>query len=507
LNDSLPPIGFWSYTSSDDIASRKRLSGLRSLLADELQLKIGRSAKVTIFQDTVAIPYGADWLRQIQHALAGSSFLIPIITPAFLESEMCCQEVMHFREREVALGRDDLIFPLHYVNVDPIVRERPELCHDPAVLELLSSRQWIDFRSLRTLNPESEPVLQMLDRFLDSLASALKRRIAPPQPLTPVAPPAATRIDTPPPAPSAAPRIVIRERQFQPGDFEKEGTDFPEMVMLPPGHFLRGAADGEDEREGLPIRLRGHAAPQRGVTFSRAFWLGRSAVTRGQFAAFVNDAGYPSPPAAFTFEPDALGNWIWRERPERSWRSPGFDQTDRHPVTCISRADAIAYIDWLNCRTRGGYRLPSEAEWEYAARAGSMSVRYWGDTLTDTHRYANIGDQTLRRRLGKSAANLWVTDGDDGYPFTAPAGSFQPNAFGLFDMLGNVWEWCADAWHETYDGAPDDGSPWTTAQEQAGGIVRGGSWLNDPRVVRAAYRHEEHPARRGSDIGFRLARD
>lgn len=116
------PTGFWSYTSSDDTSSRGRLSQLRRLLADELQLKVGRTQQVHIFQDVEAIPFGSDWLKEIRQAPAESSFLIPIVTPAFLQSEMCCQEVMWFREHEAAAGRDDLIFPLHYVNVDDLGR-------------------------------------------------------------------------------------------------------------------------------------------------------------------------------------------------------------------------------------------------------------------------------------------------------------------------------------------------------------------------------------------------
>ena len=175
MSGILPPIGFWSYTSSDDEASNGRLSALRVLLAKELQLKVGRIDRVKIFQDVTAIPHGTDWLKQITNALAESSFLIPIITPAFLQSEMCCREVMHFREREIALGRDDLILPLHYVTTDRVDPARLGACHDPAVLQLLRSRQWIDFRTLRTRQPDSEPVLDLLNIFSDSVAEALHR--------------------------------------------------------------------------------------------------------------------------------------------------------------------------------------------------------------------------------------------------------------------------------------------------------------------------------------------
>jgi TIR domain len=134
----LKPIGFWSYARSDDAHSGGRLGELRRLLADELHLLIGPRQSVQIFVDVATIPIGSDWLKEIYKALGESSFLIAIVTPAFLESEMCCREVMRFREREQELGRDDLIFPFHYIDVAHI---EPGEVHDPSVLALLKSRQ------------------------------------------------------------------------------------------------------------------------------------------------------------------------------------------------------------------------------------------------------------------------------------------------------------------------------------------------------------------------------
>ncbi len=173
----LPPIGFFCYTRSDDLASNGRLSGLRMGLATELQLRLGRRDRVRIFQDVAAIPYGTNWQEQISIALDQSSFLIPILTPDFLQSEMCCQEVMRFREREIALGRNDLILPVHYVTTDKVDPTQPGACYDAAVFELLRSRQWIEFRHLRTRQLESDAVMEQLSIMASSIDEALYRSV------------------------------------------------------------------------------------------------------------------------------------------------------------------------------------------------------------------------------------------------------------------------------------------------------------------------------------------
>ena len=172
----LSPIGFWSYSSTDDDHSRGRLSQLRALLASELQGKIGRNLKVNIFQDVAAIPPGAEWEKQIRQAIDGSLFLIPIVTPSLLQSEWCCQEISLFRQRESAtLGRADLIFPIHYLNVDDRDSSRPEDCHDAELFSFLRSRQWTDFRALRHKNPESEDVAHKIDTLAEAICAALRR--------------------------------------------------------------------------------------------------------------------------------------------------------------------------------------------------------------------------------------------------------------------------------------------------------------------------------------------
>jgi formylglycine-generating enzyme required for sulfatase activity len=296
-------------------------------------------------------------------------------------------------------------------------------------------------------------------------------------------------------------------RSLLPGTSWRDGPDYPEMILIPPGQYLRGAPHQEEEQLGVPLEHRGRSAPQRLVTIQQPFWLGRFPVTRAEFASFANNTDYKSPDVILTLEPNAGGDWAWEERTGRGWRSPGFDQNDNHPVVCISYNDALSYIAWLNARTTGGYRLPTEAEWEYAARAGTATARFWGDQIDQGHRFANMADQSLKRHLGRSAADRQFTDGDDGFAFTAPVGAFQANAFGLHDMIGNVWEWCADPWHDNYYGAPDNGAVWATGDSYGTRVIRGGSWFNDPWVVRVSYRDGNAPGYHGTDCGFRLARD
>ena len=248
-----------------------------------------------------------------------------------------------------------------------------------------------------------------------------------------------------------------------PGTIHRDGPDFPEMVLIPPGRFLMGIPEEESRREGT-ANLDGDARPVHEVRIDRPFWMARFPVTRGEYAVFCQETGH-----------DKGGKW----------QEPGFDQTDRHPVVNVSHGDAMAYIAWLNTRTKGGYRLPSEAEWEYAGRAGMPTARFWGDSFDGAADYAYNG-----------------TSG------TAPVDERQPNGFGLHDMLGNVWEWCADPWHENYEQAPADGSVWTTRGRRVRRVLRGGSWVSGPRVIRAGIRRYDGGGVDGrhNDVGFRPAR-
>jgi formylglycine-generating enzyme required for sulfatase activity len=269
-------------------------------------------------------------------------------------------------------------------------------------------------------------------------------------------------------------RLVVRRRRAAREAAEKQreeeptgdpGVIEPQMVEIPPGEFLMGIPEAESQREGTKD-LDDNARPQQKVTFRDGFLLARYPVTRGEFAAFVADTQRDMPSVR-----------------NIDWQNPGFEQDERHPVVCVSHKDAEDYAEWLSRKTGRHYRLPSEAEWEYAARARMATARFWGDGWNEAPSYAHTQAHG-----------------------TAPVGSYQPNGFGLFDMLGNVWEWVADYWHENYDGLPKDGSAWTTGGSAAWRVVRGGAWNYDPSSVRAGYRIRLEPDYRNGFVGFRLAR-
>jgi formylglycine-generating enzyme required for sulfatase activity len=270
------------------------------------------------------------------------------------------------------------------------------------------------------------------------------------------------------------------------------------MVVIPAGQFVMGAAPGEEERANLSEEFRNRSQPQRRVSVKR-FSAGKFEVTREEYRAFAEATGRTGD-GCFVWSGNAF-DWI----PAYGWRNPGFAQDDAHPVTCVSWEDANAYVAWLSQQAGKRYRLLTEAEWEHAARAGTTTTRYWGDDPGRTCEYANGADRSTAALV--PGADSWpVANCDDRYPYTAPVGSFRPNAFGLHDMLGNVEEWTQDCWIGNFRGAPTDGSAVTTGDCYMR-AVRGGSWLDAPIGVPAAYRVGSPAPVRVYRRGFRVATD
>jgi formylglycine-generating enzyme required for sulfatase activity len=227
------------------------------------------------------------------------------------------------------------------------------------------------------------------------------------------------------------------------------------------------------------------------------FYMGAHEVTVGEFRDFVKDTGYRT-------DAEAGGGcyyWsgsMWMSDKSRNWGNPGFSQTDGHPVVCVSWNDAQEYIKWRGQKEGEQYRLPTEAEWEYAARAGGKNYRYsWGKGTPA----GNIADESAKREFPDW--EIWKGY-DDGYVYTAPAGSYKPNELGLHDMTGNVLEWCSD-WYDRgyYQGSPRD-NPGGPARGQKR-VMRGASWNYKPKVLRSTNRNKNYPNFGYIGLGFRLA--
>jgi formylglycine-generating enzyme required for sulfatase activity len=277
-------------------------------------------------------------------------------------------------------------------------------------------------------------------------------------------------------------------------DALNDGSQGPEMAVLPEGRFAMGSPPGEKGS----FRDEG---PQHTVTIARAFALGRYEVTVAEFRRFISDTDYQTDAE----RGEGCHVWTgdrWALKSGMGWQTPGFAQAGTHPVLCVSWNDAVAYTKWLSRQTGKRYRLPSEAEWEYGARAGSSTARHWGNDSDDACGYANVADRTVRERF----SGFTVHDCTDGYVRTAPVGTFKPNPVGLYDMLGNVWEWTTDCWNVGYAGAPTDGSAWSS-DNCSRRVLRGGSWGTKPSYVRSASRYGLAADDREDFVGFRVARD
>jgi formylglycine-generating enzyme required for sulfatase activity len=265
-----------------------------------------------------------------------------------------------------------------------------------------------------------------------------------------------------------------------------------------------GADPQEEQRDGLPAELRGRAVPTASIAFPRGFAIGKHLVTRAEFLAFAQASGRAPGTSCWGLGPLREGSGRWQERPRTNWTAPGFGQTPQDPVVCVSWADATAYADWVSRRTGRRYRLPSEAEWEYAARAGTTGPRYWTEATEAACTRANLRDLAMAGFYG-ATQDATFAPCNDGFVQTSRVGAFPPNAFGLHDMLGNVWQWTQDCWNPTLQGLPRQGTPRETGDCLQRG-ARGGSWSNDVRLVRASYRNSGPAAARSSNTGFRLVR-
>ena len=270
-----------------------------------------------------------------------------------------------------------------------------------------------------------------------------------------------------------------------------ECPDCPPMVAIPSGKFLMGSPKAE------PGRFDSEG-PQH-VVRVKAFALGKYDVTSREFLGFLAATGYQPKPCNKTLN---LGWQIVQGRPLRAY-PPSENEPPDWPAVCLDHKDALAYVAWLNQQVKtahttlanraGPYRLPSESEWEYAARAGTNGARWWGE------------------EIGKNNANCNGCGSKWDNNVLASAAAFNPNPFGLYGMLGNAWQWTADCWHPDYVDAPVDGRAWEAGGDCSKHVIRGGSWNNVPIFIRSGSRNGAADDGGEYDYsslsGFRVARD
>jgi formylglycine-generating enzyme required for sulfatase activity len=287
------------------------------------------------------------------------------------------------------------------------------------------------------------------------------------------------------------------------------------MVLIPAGEFKMGSGESAEATAAFFNKTYGEdllsAAyfkdehPQHRVRITKPFYLGTYHVTRGQFRQFVADTAYKTDaekgekPGAYGWDPDKK-EFGFNEK--YSWRNAGFEQTDEHPVVNVSWNDSVAFCKWLSKKESKTYRLPTEAEWEYACRAGTTTRYYSGDDPETLAKVGNVADAAAKTKF---PAWQYTIKASDGYVFTAPVGKFKPNAFGLYDMHGNAWQWCAD-WYgaEYYAKSPADDP--TGPDSGNDRVLRGGSWDLRPYDSRSAVRLGDSPVGRYEVAGFRVAR-
>lgn len=463
-------VAFFSYTRADDRARRGRLSYIRERLEVELRTESGEH-RLEVFQDTDDIALGEDWDEALSRALGEAVFFIPMLTPSYLRSEPCLAELERFRRRERELGRNDLILPVCWRSARDLQSPKSE------AERFLASRQWQDWRGFsRHTITESE-----LDDAILGLATTLDDR------LNDLRSTDAAIRETPA---TAGPAVHTDQEgdaiRRETGDGLDWARDFGRDAMgpwadlavgdlrarlrwCPPGRFMMGSPQDEEGRFDAE-------GPETKVTFAQGFWLFETAVTQALYEAVMG------------------------ENPSR------FKGAAR-PVERVSWAQAQDFIGRLNAAADGlDLALPSEAQWEYACRAGSktpfepnVAADFAGRTATTEE--VNYDGNYPIGQTGKGVYREQTV--------TAKGPPFRPNAWGLWHMHGNLWEWCADHWHGGHEGASRVGAPREPGEPESGvryRVVRGGSWCFDARYCRAAFRFNSATGTRFDFLGFRPAR-
>jgi len=283
---------------------------------------------------------------------------------------------------------------------------------------------------------------------------------------------------------------------FAVGTVFRDCDGCPEMIIVPAGTFILGSPPSEPGR-------RDDEGPQVEIRIARPFAVGRYEVTRRQYQAFLRETGHPVRGNCMT---DRRKPGSWALDAETNFHDPGFPQTGDHPAACVSWNDARAYLAWLNEKAGGGYRLLTEAEWEYIARAGTTTAYPWGPSIHDGCSHMNGFDKVIAGKKGDlyKGEAISFANCSDGFLNTSPVGSYAANAFGIHDLIGNLAEWVEDCSTQTYASMKSDGAP--VGGDCSKRMVRGGSWGTQPRQLRSAERIRYNPTDLDDSIGIRVAK-
>ncbi|MFZ1109606.1 MAG: SUMF1/EgtB/PvdO family nonheme iron enzyme [Rhodomicrobium sp.] len=465
---------FISYRRQD---SRPVATLIYEPLARHFEARFGAGA---VFMDVHGIPLGVNFRAYLNEQVAKADLLIALIADRWLTSadEHGARRIDSPNdfvriEIEAALKRGVPVVPV-YVDDAKFLREAD-------LPDSLKDLAWMNGYALSTDGAK-------FAASIASLIAGLEPHFAPPAApaiVWPAAKPAK-------PAPAGGdPALGVRPGS---GDGFRDGDAAwaPEMVAVPAGAFMMGTAPAEIDalckEYSASAEYIKREGPQHRISIASPFAVGRFPVTRGEFSAFVKDKGHDMSGGAYGWTGSE-----WKKDPKKSWQDPGFSQDGSHPAVCVNWDDAKAYAKWLSDKTGKDYRLLSEAEWEYACRAGTSTPFWWGKSIS-TEQANYDGNYTFGG--GKKGEYRQRT---------VPVRTFQPNPWGLYQVHGNVWEWCEDCWNERYDGAPADGSAWTTG-DCSSRVLRGGSWIDNPAVLRAARRSRDYTSNRRYNAGFRVAR-
>lgn len=382
-----------------------------------------------------------------------------------------------------------------------------------------SSRVWevANWQEVKSAAGDSTTARQKTD---EPARAKQPRGVASTGPSSAAAEKSAAKSPIAPPALAVAPfsAAQAKEHQARWGEYLKVPTETTNsvgmrFVLIPPGEFWMGSGFKPEEEVAafkkycsvVESKWFESEYPRHRVRITKAFYLAAHEVTVGQFQQFVAETGYQTR----SEKSDTKGAYGTNVEgkfgfcPDYSWHNPGFEQGDDHPVVCVTWDDAVMFCKWLSQKEGNAYRLPTEAEWEYACRAGT-TTRYWsGDDPETLVEIGNVPDETLRAKFSDTSFGI---QNSDGWSFTSPVGTYKPNPFELYDTSGNVLEWCADWWGKTYyaESPTDDPVGPDSGTER---VCRGGDWLDQLSVARSACRFKWGPSTPTTHTGFRVARN